>query len=56
VYYRAQAAAVTAPGVRFLAPEPPLHMPTSLALAAGGPRPGIEALLAACRTVAAADR
>jgi DNA-binding transcriptional LysR family regulator len=52
VYYRAQAAALTAPGVRFLAPAPPLLMPTSLAVAADRVRPGVEALLGAGRAVA----
>jgi DNA-binding transcriptional LysR family regulator len=52
VYYRAQAAALAATGVGFLDPEPPLLMPTSLAVAADRPRPGVDALLAACRAVA----
>jgi DNA-binding transcriptional LysR family regulator len=52
VYYRAQAAAIAAPGVRFLEPQPPLHMPTSLAVAPDRRRASVDALLAACRTVA----
>jgi DNA-binding transcriptional LysR family regulator len=52
VYYRTQAAALAAPGVRFLDPDPPLVMPTGLAVAADRMRPGVDALLAACRTVA----
>ena len=51
VYYRAQAAALAAPGVGFAATEPPLGMPTSLAVAAGRARPGVDALLAACRSI-----
>jgi DNA-binding transcriptional LysR family regulator len=52
VYYRAQAAAIAAAGVRFLDPDPPLLVPTSLAVAAGRLRPGVDALLEACRAVA----
>ena len=52
VYYRTQAAAIAAVGVSFLYPDPPLLMPTSLAVAADRIRPGVDALLAACRTIA----
>jgi DNA-binding transcriptional LysR family regulator len=55
VYYRTQVAAIAATGVSFREPEPPLLMPTSLALAADRVRPGLDALLAACRAVAASD-
>lgn len=36
-------------GVAFVAIDPPLHMPTSLALPATGSSPAIQALLEACR-------
>jgi DNA-binding transcriptional LysR family regulator len=49
VYYRAKAAALAATGVSFAEPDPPLRMPTSLALAADRTGPAVEALLAACR-------
>ena len=52
VYYRTQAAAIAAAGVSFPDPDPPLLMPTSLAVAGDRIRPGVDALLAACRTIA----
>jgi hypothetical protein len=50
VYYRAQVAALAAPGVSFCDPDPPLAMPTSLALKAGRSSPILDALLAAALT------
>jgi DNA-binding transcriptional LysR family regulator len=51
VYYTAQARMLSAQGagVAFVAIDPPLHMPTSLALPATGSSPVILALLEACR-------
>jgi hypothetical protein len=48
VFYAAQAQLLTAPGVAFRETDPPLRMPTLLAL----PAKGGDALLAACRAVA----
>jgi DNA-binding transcriptional LysR family regulator len=50
VYYRAQAKmlSVRAAGVAFVTIDPPLRMPTSLALPATGGSPALEALLEAC--------
>jgi DNA-binding transcriptional LysR family regulator len=54
VYYTAQARMLTAQaaGVAFVAIDPPLHMPTSLALPATGSSPVLQALLEACRAAA----
>jgi DNA-binding transcriptional LysR family regulator len=54
VYYAAQAElfAATATGVRFCPTDPPLRMPTRLALPAGRVGAPLQALLAACHAVA----
>lgn len=50
VYYTAQAKMLSArtAGVAFVGIDPPLRMPTSLALPATGGLPALEALLEAC--------
>jgi hypothetical protein len=51
VYYAAQADALVAAGIAFAEPQPPLRMPTLLAMPATSSR-ALDALLTACRGAA----
>ena len=51
VYYAAQADTLIAPGIAFRESQPPLHMPTLLAMPTSSSR-ALDALLTACRSAA----